>query len=401
MKTIVFRRLLSLVFMFAVLLMFGCNREQVKITADVTVTISETTPTFKVGLLQPPGYYPSFTRGAQLARDAINAAGGVNGMQVELVEKDELTDTLADTLTELVEVENVVGIIGPVFSSHAVTIDPGLEIPMLAGAADARRVTQTNDFIFLVTGSNVLHGELMANFAVDELKASTASIILQDQDVYSRGIADAFDAEFQKLGGTLADEQLYQAGTMDFTEQLTAIKTAAPDVLFLASFAPEVPRIMAAARAMEIEAIFIGGDGMEDPENMFGTLADNAPLEGTYYTTNLDLTSEAPATQQFIEAYRAKFGEAPDGVAASGYDNVRLLIQAIQAAGSTDPVLVRDAIAATENYTGATFISHFDAQRHAVKGVGIMKIENGQIVPHTFVPGVPQPPVDNPLQPAE
>ena len=383
MKTTVFRRLLSLVFMFAVLWMFGCNREQVKITA----TTPETTPVLKAGLLQPPGYYPSFTRGAQLARDAINAAGGVNGMLVELIEKDELTDTLADTLTELVEVEKVVGIIGPVFSSHAVTIDPGLEIPMLAGAADARRVTQTNDFIFLVTGSNVLHGELMANFAVDELEASTAAIILQDQDVYSEGIANAFGIEFQKLGGTLADEQLYQAGAMDFTEQLTAIKAAAPDVLFLASFAPEVPRIMAAARAMEIEAIFIGGDGMEDPENMFGTLEDNAPLEGTYYTTNLDLTSEDPSTKQFIEAYQTKFGETPDGVAASGYDNVRLLAMAIETAGSTDPVAVRDAIAAIQNYTGATSISHFDAQRHAVKGVGIMKIENGQILPHTFVAG--------------
>ena len=94
MKTTVFRCLLSLVFMFAVLWMFGCDREQVKITA----TTPETTPVLKVGLLQPPGYYPSFTRGAELARDAINAAGGVNGMQLELVGKDELTDTLAATI---------------------------------------------------------------------------------------------------------------------------------------------------------------------------------------------------------------------------------------------------------------------------------------------------------------
>ncbi len=371
--------------MFTVTFMFGCDKTKNVLMSAMTDTPTDTT--LKVGILQPPNYYPSFTRGAELARDVINAAGGVNGMQVELVHKDELTDTLTDTLTELVEVEKVVGIIGPVFSSHAVKIDPNIQVPMLAGAADARRVTQTNDFIFLVTGSNVLHGELMANFAVEELKAATAAIILQDQDVYSRGIADAFDTEFQKLGGTLADEQLYQAGAMDFTQQLTAIKAADPDVLFLASFAPEVPRIMEAARAMEIEAIFIGGDGMEDPENMFGTLQDNTPLEGTYYTTNLDLTSEDPSTKQFIQAYQTKFGEVADGVAASGYDNVRLLAMAIATTQSTDPVIVRDAIAATQNYMGATFISHFDAQRHAVKGVGIMKIENGQIVPHTFVAG--------------
>ncbi len=386
MKMIDFRLLLSIVFVVTTTLMFGCDRTPDKLIPVMTDAPTETA--LKVGILQPPNYYPSFTRGAELARDEINAAGGVNGMQVELVHKDELTDTFTDTLTELVEVEKVVGIIGPVFSSHAVTIDPSIQIPMLAGAADARRVTQTNDFIFLVTGSNVLHGELMANFAVDDLKAATAAIILQDQDVYSRGIADAFDAEFQNLGGTVADEQTYQAGAMDFTAQLTAIKAATPDVLFLASFAPEVPRIMEAARVMDITAIFIGGDGMEDPENMFGTLTDNTPLEGTYYTTNLDLTSDDPVTQHFIQAYQTKFGETPDGVAASGYDNVRLLTMAIETAQSIDPVAVRDAIAATKNYMGATYISHFDTQRHAVKGVGIIKIENGEIMPHTFVSGV-------------
>ena len=386
MKTIYVRLCLCIIFVFTVAFMFGCDRTPDKLIPVMTDTPADTT--LKVGILQPPNYYPSFTRGAELARDEINAFGGVNGMQVELVHKDELTETFADTLTELVEVDKVVGIIGPVFSSHAVTIDPSIQIPMLAGATDANRVTQSNDFIFLVSGSNVLHGELMANFAVDDLKAATAAIILQDQDVYSRGIADAFDAEFQNLGGTVAAEQTYQAGAMDFTAQLTAIKAADPDVLFLASFAPEVPRIMAAARAMDITAIFIGGDGMEDPENMFGTLQDNTPLEGTYYTTNLDLTSEDNTTKHFIEAYQTKFGETPDGVAASGYDNVNLLVGTIIRTGSTDPVRIRDRIASTQNISGATFISHFNAQRHAVKGVGIMRIENGQIVPHTFVSAV-------------
>ena len=368
---------LLLVILIAVTL-FGCQR------ADVaTVPHEIALQSFKVGILQPPDYYRNFIRGATLALDEINAERVV---RVTFVHRAERADTIVETVAELVEIENLVGIIGPVFSSHAVKIDPSVHVPMLAGATDANRVTENNDFIFLVSGSNVLHGEFMAQFAVETLKAETAAIILQDQDVYSAGIATAFDAQFEKLGGAITgDAQTYPAGATDFTEQLTAIKETEPDVLFLASFAPEVPRIMEAAREMGIAAIFIGGDGMEDPENMFGTLTDNTPLEGTYYTTNLDLTSESPATQHFISAYRAKFGEVPDGVAASGYDNVRLLIQAIQAAGSTDPVAVRDAIAATENYTGATMISGFDAHRRAIKGVGIMKIENGAILPIEFL----------------
>ena len=384
MKAIDLKLLLCILLVFTVAFMFGCDRIQKDTPSLMTDTPTDTT--LKVGILQPPGYYPSFSRGAELARDTINAAGGVNGIQVELVHRDELTDTLANTITELVEVENVVGIIGPVFSSHAVTIDPNVQIPMLAGATDARLVTQTNEFIFLVGGSTALHGGLMATFAVNELGASTAAIILQFQDVYSGGIASAFITEFVNLGGATTHAALYQVGAMDFTEQLILVKATDPDVLFLASFAPEVPRIMEAAREMGIEAIFIGGDSMED-ENMFGTLMDNTPLEGTYYTTNLDLTSDSPVTQHFISAYQAKFCETPDGVAASGYDNVRLLAMAIETAESTDPVVVRDAIAATQNYIGATFVSHFDEQRRAVKGVGVIKIENGQIMPHAFVSG--------------
>ena len=389
------RRIMTFAFICAIvglaIGLSGCERMQTMMPDAETETppkMGEGT-TIKVGLLQPPGYYPSFTRGAELALDEINM--GLDSRQVELVYRDEIGDTLADTITELVDVEKVVGIIGPVFSSNAVTIDPSVHVPMLAGATDANRVTQTNDFIFLVGGSNVVHGQLMAKFAVETLTAKTAAIIWQNEDVYSKGLVDAFDAKFRALGGTIAGVQTYESGDLDFTTQLTAIKAAAPDVLLLASFAPEVPRIMKAAREMDIEATFIGGDGMDDPENMFGTLTkdggNNEPLEGTYYTTNLDLTSTDPATQHFISTYKMKFEEEPDGVAASGYDNVRLLMMAIKNTESTDPVVVRDAIAATKNYTGATFISSFDAQRRAVKGVGIIKIENEQIMPQTFVPG--------------
>ncbi len=387
MKTKVLRVLLSIVCVLTAAFMFGCDRTQKGLMPVITDTSTETA--LKVGILQPPNQFTSFTKGAELARDVINAAGGVNGMQLEFIYKDELTETVADTVTELVEVEDVVGIIGPVFSSDAVRVDPNVQIPMLAGATDANRVTQTNDFIFLVGGSNIIQGKLMAKFAIDELKASTAAMIWQDEDVYSKGLIDAFDAEFKALGGsTLAGVHAYQVGDTDFTEQLTAIKAADPDVLLLASFAPEVPRIMAAARAMDIEAVFIGGDGMDDPENMFGTLTDNTPLENTYYTTNLHRTSEDPSTKQFIEAYKTMFDEAPDGVAATGYDNVRLLAMAFETTQSIDPVIVRDAIAAIKNYKGATTISHFDAQRRAIKGVGIIKIENGQFMPHSFIHGV-------------
>ncbi len=371
------RKIVMVLIMVSCSVIIGCERRQMLLPPIKLL--------LKVGVLQPPNYYPSYTKGVKLAQEKINESGGILGVDVALVHRDERTDTFTETLTELVEVEKVVGLIGPVFSSHAVRIDPNLQLPILAGATDANRVTQTNDFIFLVSGSNALHAELIANFAVNELSAQTAAMVWQAEDVYSMGLVDAFDARFQESNGSIVDRQTYQVGDITFTEQLTSIQALQPDVIFLASFPPEVPLLIKAARDMGIESIFIGGDGMEDPENMLGTLTDNTPLDGTYYTTNLNLTSEDPNTRQFIDAYKSEYGETPDGVAASGYDALHLLKVAIEAAGTTEPVAVRDALAKVTNYSGATSIAKFDENRHSVKGVGIMKIENGLIVPHSFV----------------
>ena len=374
------------VFSIFVILLIACLITSCERTSEPLKNMVKDTPeTLKVGLLQPPSYYPSYTKGVNLAQVEINSEGGILGMNVELVHRDEVTDTFLETLTELVEVEKVVGIIGPVFSSHAVQIDPSLQLPMLVGATDANRVTQTNEFIFLVSGSNALHAELIGQFAANQLNAQTAAMVWQVDDVYSMGLVDAFDAKFQELNGEIVDRQSYQVGDTTFTEQLTSIQARQPDVIFLASFPPEVPLIIKESRDMGINSIFIGGDGMEDPENMLGTLVDNKPLDSTYYTTNLDLTSENPDTQQFIQAYQAQYNERPDGVAASGYDALYLLKIAIETAGTTEPVAVRNALAQITNYSGATSIANFDTNRHPVKGVGIMKIENGMIMPLTFV----------------
>ena len=375
--------LVILTILLIVCVITGCERMREPLKNTVKDTTEQ--DTLKVGVLQPPSYYPSYTKGAILAQEKINSEGGILGMNVELVHRAEVTDTFSETLTELVEVEKVVGIIGPVFSSHAVRIDPSLQLPILAGATDANRVTQTNEFIFIVSGSNALHAELIGQFAVNQLNAQTAAVVWQADDVYSIGLIDAFDAKFQALNGEIVDRQTYQVGDTTFTEQLTSIQAQQPDVIFLASFPPEVPLIIKEARDMGIKSIFIGGDGMEDPENMLGTLMDNKPLDSTYYTTNLDLTADNPDTQQFIEAYKAQYQAVPDGVAASGYDALHLLKIAIETAGTTEPVAVRDTLAQITNYSGATAIANFDANRHPVKGVGIMKIENGMIAPLTFV----------------
>ena len=371
----IFRLMLCVCLSLSVALLSGCERMRDMGMTDEMVTPSDETtmPTLKVGLIHPQPNYTSFGKGAELAQAEINAAGGVLGKQVEFVYKEEVTATVAQDAAALAESEGVIAILGPLFSSHAVKVGPVINIPVLLGATRAEvtaDATDPNDFMFLIAGSNVLQAELLAKVVVNQLDKKTAAMIWQNMDVYSEGFVQSFKASFEKLGGSVVVEQTYESGAMMFTEQLTVVKDAAPDVLLLASFPEAVPRIMEQARNMGIESTFIGSDGWDDPL-MSTTLEDNEPVDG-YYCTNLD-----PDAVDFISAYGTEYG-AVDGIAATGYDAMKILKMAIETVGSTDdPAAIRDAIANITNYEGATTISHFDANRNPVKSVGVRQILNG------------------------
>ena len=133
---------------------------------------------------------------------------------------------------------------------------------------------------------------------------------------------------------------------------------------------------------MGIKSIFIGSDGWDD-SLMLDILEDNTRLENSYYCS----ISDELATD-FTNAYEIMFKNQAIGIAPLGYDAMRLLALAIENAQSTDPVMIRDAVAAITDYQGATAISGFDGNRHPVKpaaGIRVLKIVDGQPQQHTVV----------------
>ncbi len=400
MNTKIFKFMLCVSLLIPVALLSGCEKIQDMGVAEemMSPTDTETMPTLKVGLIHPQPNYRSFGDGAEIARGEINQAGGVLGMQVEFIYRKEETETVVQSATELIEDEKVVALLGPLFSSHAVKVGPIATIPVLLGATGAN-VTETGDLLFLVASSNALQAKLMADFAVNELGAKSAAMIWQNEDVYSIGFVEAFEANFldltltrtaseadlqttildlveQSAEGGIVAKETYEKGDTMFDTQLMAIKEANPDVLFLASFAPEVPLIMKQAREIGITSTFIGSDGWDDPL-MFANMDALPHLEKSYYCTNFD-----PDATAFISAYETMFDVPADGIAASGYDAMKILAIAIEAAGSTDPMAIRDAVAAITDFEGATAISRFDANRHPEKSVGVFQIVGGQVEPY-------------------
>lgn len=376
---------LTFVVIFAVFLS-ACERAQQMTIPDSVSTDPDAA--IKIGVIQPSGFATGFTKGAKLAGSQINNTGGLLGRQVEFIVMDNQGTRLRPSAEEsiriaktLVEAENVVAILGPIFSTNSVQVGPvatQLGYPLITGSS-GRNVTATGKFVFIVASPVSLTGALMARFALDtaELGAKSAATLRQDQDVHSSDLTLAFEDSFRELRGSLVASEIYQQGDRSFDAQLAHIKDLAPDVLLIAGFNPEVPLIVAQARNIGITATFLGSAGWDEPDKLFNTLEDNAPLEGSYLPRNF--STEAPETAPFVTAYQTAYMELPTDQSARGYDAMSLLALAIKNAGTLEPEAVREALTNITDYQGATTISHFDENRHPVRSLALYTIRNGQI----------------------
>ena len=366
----------------------GCEKIEQVIQSETTV------PILKIGVIQPGHSYTTFSQGAETARIQINNDGGVLGMPVEFIyrnnqptEDEPTPEASIAAAIELIEIEEVFSILGPVRSTMAVEVGPVAQQSqrlMLPGSSGSQ-VPAVGDYIFLITVPNPFQGTVMANFAINtiaeklELEAITAATIYETGDAYSTDLVSAFDTAFQNQRGQIVYSGSYTEGATSFNTLIADIQTAAPDVIFCPGSQPEVPLLMSEARKTGITATFLGGSAWDDRERFFSVLEDSSVLDGSYYPTNFSTVTQDTSVQEFVNGYMDLYNASPDGIAASGYDAMRLLAQAIERAGSLDPLTVRDEFAAVKNYSGATNISHYDDNRHPVKSLVIQEIQNGTV----------------------
>ena len=368
--------------------LLGCERIDQMIPSDTTPPMETT---LKIGVIQPLHSYTTFSQGAETARVQINENGGVLGMPVEFITRNNqptaseppTPEASIGAAKELIETENVFALLGPVRSTMALEVGPIAQQAqrlMLPGSSGSN-VPESGDYIFLITVPNPFQGKVMASFAMNpnELNAKTAATVYEEGDNYSIDLVQAFEAAFKGIGGQIVHSGSYAAGDTTFTTLLTEIQGVTPDVIFCPGHQPEVPRLINEAEQLSIKATFLGGSAWDDRERFLGVLSDSTMLDGSYYPTNFSVATQDADVQEFVQGYRALYESPPDGVAASGYDAMRLLARAIETTGSLDPVDVRNAFAEVKDYKGATTISHYDANRHPVKSLAIQVIQNGQV----------------------
>jgi branched-chain amino acid transport system substrate-binding protein len=320
-------------------------------------------------------------KGTALAIDELNAAGGLLGKQIELITEDNRS-TPGESVTiakKLITRDKVVALLGEVASGRSLEAAPiaqASQIPMVSPSSTNPKVTEIGDYIFRVCFIDPFQGKLLASFASSTLKARNVAILSDVSAPYSVGLAQYFREPFEAAGGKIVSEQKYSGGDKDFSAQLTAIKAAKPDAIIVPGYYNEAGLIVRQARQLGIKVPLFGGDGWEAPELL--QLAGAEALQGTYYSTHFSSESTEPLAQKFVAAYKAKYNETPDAMAALGYDSAMVLADAIKRANTTEGPKVREALAATSNFPGATGATTLNEKRDATKPAVIITAKDGR-----------------------
>lgn len=344
------------------------------------------------------GYYGDLTgatssfgqstkNGADLAADEINKSGGINGRQIEIITEDDQGEPnkAATVVTKLINQDRVHALLGEVASSNTLAAAPKAQesqVPMITPSSTNPAVTQVGDYIFRVCFIDPFQGEVMAKFAANNLKAKRAAILYDFNSDYSRGLQQFFKKSFTALGGEVVEEKSYTQGDRDFSGQLTAIRSANPDVIYVPGYYGQVGVIANQTKQLGIKAPLLGGDGWDAPQ--LWELGGDA-LNGSYISNHYSVDDPSPAIQKFVADYRARYNVVPDALAALGYDAMKVLADAIRRAGTTDRQRLRDAIAQTKDFAGVTGLITINAQRNAVKPAVVLRLESSRFVYETTI----------------
>jgi len=369
---VVYRWLWPFVGVLCALLAAGCKKsDDSVIKIGEFASLTGITATFGV----------SSHEGTVLGVEQINAAGGVLGKKLQLLTEDDLSKAgeAATAVNKLISRDGVVAMLGEVVSSRSLEAAPicqQSQIPMISPSSTNPKVTETGDYIFRVCFIDPFQGTVMANFASKTLKAKKVAIFTDVKSDYSIGLSKFFKEGFLGNGGQIVAELTYSDGDKDFKAQLTEIKSAGPDAVFVPGYYTDVALICIQAKQLDLKAPLFGGDGWESDQLV--KIGQDA-VEGNYFSTHYAPAVDTPQSRSFVAAYEKRFdGKVPDAMAALGYDSVTVLADAIKRAGTTDGPKVREALAATKDFPCVTGTTSLNAERNAVKPAVILQVKNGK-----------------------
>jgi branched-chain amino acid transport system substrate-binding protein len=325
--------------------------------------------------------------------DQLNAAGGINGKQVTLLEYDDKADGVESVNAyNLAKANGATAVIGSVLTGATIALSEVTyddNMPQITASATNPKVTvmdpdnpnsEVKTNVFRSCFLDPFQGEKMSEYASKVLGAKKVAIFYENGSDYSESIVAAAESKFAEYGLTLVAKEAFASGDVDYKAQMTNIASANPDVVFMPIYYGEAGLAITALRAAGCNAKIVGGDG-------FGSVKDYASakdLEGTVYFSGY--APGTPSVAKFEADYKASFGEeVPNMFAPLAWDASLLMAHGLEAAekkglkaGSAEyKQAIIDAIKSVKNFEGITGSYTFNSTNDPVKSVAVIKVTNG------------------------
>ncbi len=320
-------------------------------------------------------------KGAELAVEEANAAGGIDGKKIELMVEDSASKPeQGKSAAEKLISQGAIAVVGEVASGITAQIAQSAfekGVPVVAVGATRTDLTDVGNNVFRVCYTDAFQGPVMAKFAYEELGLRNIALMTDKQQPYSTGLSNSFRDFFEKLGGKIIQEEFYESKNSQFSGQLTNLKSKNPDGIFMSGYFTEVGQIAKQAREQGINAKFLGGDGWDSLE-----LLSNGgdAILGGYFCNHYNNQEDRAEVKDFLDKWKKKYeGKLPGTtMGALGYDATLLTIDAMKRAKTKDSVGLRDALDETEGFKG-------------VSGVISLKGKNGNPTKRALVVEVQKP----------
>ncbi|VTT26223.1 ABC transporter substrate-binding protein [Streptococcus gordonii] len=373
---------LTLVSLASVALLAACG-EVSKTGNSGSASGTEIGKTLKIGFnFEETGDVASYgtaeQKAAKLAVDEINKAGGVDGKQIEVTDKDNKSElSEASTVsTNLVTQAKVNAIIGPATSGGtgaAITNAAKASVPLITPSGTQDDLTKGQDYLFRTTFIDSFQGKILSKYVTDNLKAKKVVLYYDNSSDYAKGIAKAFQEEYK---GEIVATETFASKDTDFQAALTKFKGKDFDALVVPGYYTEAGKIVNQARGIGIDKPIVGGDGFNSEE--FISQATPAAATNVYYvsgySTSGDMTAKA---KKFLEAYKAKYNEEPSMFSALAYDSVYMVAEASK--GAKNSVDIKENLAKLKDFEGVTGSITMDKNHNPVKSALMIGLKDGKV----------------------
>lgn len=322
-------------------------------------------------------------------KTAHQMMGKILGQEVKLILEDTKSDQTeaAHAVERLIKQHQVVGIIGGAISGSALaggSIAEKNGIPLISPSATNLLVTQDKKYVFRACFDDSFQSQVAARQARIAMGASTAAVVVDiAQADYSVGLGNLFLQAFGEMGGKVLVTAYIQTGDRDFRSQLSEVREANPDIIYVPNYYTENALLAKQVRDLGMKMPILMADGAQ-VQALIQT--GGKAVEGVYLTAHFNL--EAVSTtlgRRFVANFKKQYKKDADAFGALGADAYFILIGAIKRAKSTEGSKVRTALTDTKNFKGVTGPIKINEDGNTIKRLVINRVKNGRFTHVTTV----------------